>query len=292
MIYGCPRLLRLPPSLADAYAFPGFRAGTRMRGRFGDPQIRVLTLARRAKKRAVGLAGRCIAASTTVYAARCAICRANRFVSISIWKCAGFAAADVGKGRGETRAAGVSGRQIPSTPSASRTTWASAAARRRSRTSPRNCTWTGRRSRSWTSSNMRAQVKRAGTPGPKAIGIDEISIRKAPHLPHCRQRSHPSSPDLVRWPGSQRDQHGRSSYRFIGEKKARNIRLAVMDMWKAFRNSTRHYAPQAAVKFRQISSSLRSPERSTRQGTQADVRVEGIGAKLLCRRARHYTLHR
>ena len=25
---------------------------------------------------------------------------------------------------------------------------------------------------------MRAQIKRAGTPGPKAIGIDEISIRK------------------------------------------------------------------------------------------------------------------
>ncbi len=25
---------------------------------------------------------------------------------------------------------------------------------------------------------MRAQIKRAGTPGPRAIGIDEISIRK------------------------------------------------------------------------------------------------------------------
>ena len=26
---------------------------------------------------------------------------------------------------------------------------------------------------------MRAQLAKAGTPGPKAIGIDEISIRKA-----------------------------------------------------------------------------------------------------------------
>src|SRR5690606_32404159 len=38
-------------------------------------------------------------------------------------------------------------------------------------------------------------------------------------------------------------------YRFLGEKKARNIRLAVMDMWKAFRNSTTTHAPQAAILF-------------------------------------------
>src|ERR1019366_480824 len=38
--------------LVDAYAFPGFRAGGGMRGRFGDPQMRIVTLARRAKKRA------------------------------------------------------------------------------------------------------------------------------------------------------------------------------------------------------------------------------------------------
>src|ERR1035438_4518275 len=38
-------------------------------------------------------------------------------------------------------------------------------------------------------------------------------------------------------------------YHFLGEKKAKKIRLAVMDMWKAFRTSTCHHAPQAAIRF-------------------------------------------
>jgi transposase len=38
-------------------------------------------------------------------------------------------------------------------------------------------------------------------------------------------------------------------YRFLGEKKAKRIRLVVMDMWKAFRNSTTRNAPQAAILF-------------------------------------------
>ena len=38
-------------------------------------------------------------------------------------------------------------------------------------------------------------------------------------------------------------------YRFLGQKKAKRIRLAVMDMWKAFRNSAHRNAPQAAILF-------------------------------------------
>ena len=38
-------------------------------------------------------------------------------------------------------------------------------------------------------------------------------------------------------------------YRFLGEKAAKRIRLAVMDMWKPFRNSTVQNAPQAAILF-------------------------------------------
>jgi transposase len=38
-------------------------------------------------------------------------------------------------------------------------------------------------------------------------------------------------------------------YRFLGQKKAKRIRLAVMDMWKAFRNSTHRHAPHAAILF-------------------------------------------
>ena len=38
-------------------------------------------------------------------------------------------------------------------------------------------------------------------------------------------------------------------YRFLGEKKVHRVRLAVMDMWKPFRNSTTRHAPQAAIRF-------------------------------------------
>src|SRR5208282_3349693 len=33
------------------------------------------------------------------------------------------------------------------------------------------------------------------------------------------------------------------------KKKAKRVRLAVMDMWKAFRNSTHRHAPHAAILF-------------------------------------------
>ena len=38
-------------------------------------------------------------------------------------------------------------------------------------------------------------------------------------------------------------------YKFLGQKKARRVRLAVMDMWKPFRHSTEHHAPNAAILF-------------------------------------------
>uniref|UniRef100_UPI00397E720C ISL3 family transposase n=1 Tax=Salmonella sp. SAL04269 TaxID=3159847 RepID=UPI00397E720C len=38
-------------------------------------------------------------------------------------------------------------------------------------------------------------------------------------------------------------------YAWLGEKKSRQIRLALMDMWKPFRNATQVHAPQAAILF-------------------------------------------
>jgi transposase len=95
---------------------------------------------------------------------------------------------------------------------------------------------------------MRAQLKRAGTPGPKVIGIDEISIRKG-HTYRIvvsdLERHRP-----IWFGGADRSEASMDEfYRFIGEKKARKIRLAVMDMWKPFRNSTTRHAPQAAILF-------------------------------------------
>jgi transposase len=95
---------------------------------------------------------------------------------------------------------------------------------------------------------MRAQLAKAGTPGPKAIGIDEISIRKG-HTYRIVVS------DLVRhrpiwFGGEDRSQKSMAQfYEWLGEKKTRGIRLAVMDMWKPFRNATSAHAPQAAILF-------------------------------------------
>ena len=95
---------------------------------------------------------------------------------------------------------------------------------------------------------MAAQLAKAGTPGPKAIGIDELSIRKGHSYRIVVS-------DLIRerpiWFGGE-DRSEASMGRFydwLGEKKSRGIRLAVMDMWKPFRNATNARAPQAAVLF-------------------------------------------
>jgi transposase len=95
---------------------------------------------------------------------------------------------------------------------------------------------------------MREQIRRVGTPGPKVIGIDEISIRKG-HTYRIvvsdLERRRP-----IWFGGEDRSEASMDQfYRFLGQKKAKRIRLAVMDMWKAFRNSTHQHAPQAAILF-------------------------------------------
>jgi transposase len=95
---------------------------------------------------------------------------------------------------------------------------------------------------------MAEQLSRAGTPAPKVIGIDEISIRKG-HTYRIVVS------DLVRhrpiwFGGEDRSEASMAQfYDWIGENKAKRIRLAVMDMWKPFRNVTRERAPQAAILF-------------------------------------------
>jgi transposase len=95
---------------------------------------------------------------------------------------------------------------------------------------------------------MRAQLERTGTPGPKIIGIDEVSIRK-------RHTYRIVVSDLIRgrpiWFGGQDRSEASMAefYRWLGEKKTRGIRLAVMDMWKPFRTATARAAPQAAILF-------------------------------------------
>jgi len=95
---------------------------------------------------------------------------------------------------------------------------------------------------------MREQLARTGTPKPKVIGVDEISIRKGHNY-----RIVVSDLEQKRaiWVGGE----GRTEadmdkfYAQIGPENAVQIRLAVMDMWKPFRKSTQAYAPNAAILF-------------------------------------------
>jgi transposase len=95
---------------------------------------------------------------------------------------------------------------------------------------------------------LRAQLAKAGTPGPKVIGIDELSIKKG-HTYRIVVS------DLVRgrpiwFGGVDRSEASLTQfYQWLGPRKTRGIRLAVMDMWKPFRKATRAQAPQAAILF-------------------------------------------
>lgn len=95
---------------------------------------------------------------------------------------------------------------------------------------------------------MREQLQRAGMPGPKAIGIDEISIRKG-HTYRIVVS------DLIRkrpiwFGGIDRSEASLDLfYESLGPKKTKGIRLAVMDMWKAFEASTVKNAPNAAILY-------------------------------------------
>jgi len=97
---------------------------------------------------------------------------------------------------------------------------------------------------------MGEQLRRIGTPAPKVIGIDEISIRKG-HTYRIVVS------DLLRrrpiWFGGKdrSEQSMDEFFKWLGPKKSKQIRLAVMDRWKAFRNSTlkAEHAPQAAILF-------------------------------------------
>jgi transposase len=97
---------------------------------------------------------------------------------------------------------------------------------------------------------MREQLRRAGNPAPRVIGIDEIAVAKGHQYRIVVS-------DLERrraiWFGGQdRSQASLDGFfTWLGPKKCRKIRLVVMDMWQAFRNCTLQegHAPQATILY-------------------------------------------
>jgi transposase len=95
---------------------------------------------------------------------------------------------------------------------------------------------------------MREQLARAGEPRPAVIGIDELSIRKG-HVYRIivsdLERERP-----IWFGGVDRSEASMAMfYDFLGTPRSTGVRLAVMDMWKPFRNATAAHAPQAAILY-------------------------------------------
>lgn len=95
---------------------------------------------------------------------------------------------------------------------------------------------------------MTKQLEKAGPLAPTAIGIDEISVKKGHEYRIVVS-------DLVKrrviWFGG-KDRTEASMDEFyaeLGSEKAQKITLAVMDMWKPFRNSTKRNAKGTAILF-------------------------------------------
>src|SRR5215475_7380828 len=159
--------------LWDSYSFPGFRAEPVVRGIFGDPKARVITLRRGSKKRRADVAAACRWAGTTARSAGCAICPAGTRGYSWSWRCGGLIAATAAK---RERLDFLADNPLYT---------------------KRFAYFVGRRCRQaaiadvakelaldWHTVKtlemqyMEAQLARAGTPGPQVIGIDEIAIRK------------------------------------------------------------------------------------------------------------------
>lgn len=82
----------------------------------------------------------------------------------------------------------------------------------------------------------------------RAIGVDEVSIHKGQSYVVVV-----ADLDLKRpiWMGEEgrKEKNFKPFFKTLGKKRCRGIELAVMDMWKPFRNVTREKAPNARIVF-------------------------------------------
>lgn len=82
----------------------------------------------------------------------------------------------------------------------------------------------------------------------RAIGVDEISIAKGHSYAIVVADLDERRPIWIGTQGRKEENMGRF-FEEIGADASEGIRLAVMDMWKPFRNSTRNHAPNARIVF-------------------------------------------
>ncbi len=219
--------------LSDGYCFAGFRTRQTVRGVFGEPDVRIVGLDRRSKKRFVAVAGTRSRVGTTDAPA------GPRFGMRGIPDRPGArrpARRLSALRQRETRAAGVSGRQS----AFHQTICLLCGTALRAGLDPR-C-GQGAEARLGHGQDagdaVHAGADRAGGHDrrPKAIGIDEISVRKRHTYRIVVSDLHRRRP--IWFGGEDRSEASMAQfYAWLGPKKSGQIRLAVMDMWKPFRNA-------------------------------------------------------
>ncbi len=243
MISGC-LLSNAKRRRQDAYRFAGFRSLATVQGVFGDPKARVITLNRRAKNslRRVREATFGLVRPATTARARSLLRRSRVWLDIEVRHAAYRHCDKVKRERLDFPA---------DNPFYTR----------------RFACYVGRRCVSATIKDvvkelrldwytvkelekqyMAAQLAKAGTPGPKAISIDEISIRTGHTYRIVVSGLHRGRP--IWFGGEDRSESSMAQfYDWPGKKKSERLRLAMTGMWKPFRTVTNGRAPKAAILF-------------------------------------------
>ena len=96
---------------------------------------------------------------------------------------------------------------------------------------------------------MREQLRRAGTPNPAVLGIDEISVKKGQSYRIVVSDLEKRRPIWFGGPDRSESSMDRYYEGWLGPNRCKRVRLLVMDMWRPFRNSAARHVPQAAVLF-------------------------------------------
>ena len=95
---------------------------------------------------------------------------------------------------------------------------------------------------------MEKQLLRNPVAAPRVVGIDEISMRKGHTYRIVVSDIERKRP--IWFGGKDRSKESLDIfYQQLGANKTKKIRLAVMDMWKAFEKSTKENIPQAAILY-------------------------------------------
>lgn len=95
---------------------------------------------------------------------------------------------------------------------------------------------------------MKEQLRRSGKIRPRAIGIDEISVRKGHNYRIVVSDLEKRRP--IWFGGKDRSTESMDEfYDSIGDKASKNIELTVMDMWKPFEKSAKKNIPQASILY-------------------------------------------